>query len=259
LYAARVSYSVLFRRFPLDRLDELAPIVRQVYGGTDFDARTKIRRGWGFLEREATEEVARRVAESVPGCFAVENQQLRPLSEPRAMTGFQFTEAGFVPDGAEAIPWSDICIVAAGGLAEEIVRRETTGKEANAGKMMLGLGVFLTTGIPMGLFGGKKPEVQTIKSNRWLTFASVVTRQGQQFAIALDHVSFNGLGAKRQLQAIVNFRILITELQQRTPAQLNYGARFVLASQSLSLANYTSVTDYENELSWMFNASLLPE
>ena len=40
-----MSYSVLFRQFPLDHLDALAPIVRQVYGITDFDARAKIRRG----------------------------------------------------------------------------------------------------------------------------------------------------------------------------------------------------------------------
>ena len=58
---------------------------------------------------------------------------------------------------------------------------------------------------------------------------------------------------KKQLQAIVNFRVLITELQQRTSARVNYGARIVLGGQSLSLANYTSLVDYEAELLWMFN------
>jgi hypothetical protein len=254
-----MSYAVLFRESPLERLDALAPIVRDVYGITDFDARAKIRRGWGFLERNATSEQAQRVAASVPGCVAIANQDLRELSEPHVMTGFSFAEEGLVPDGANLIAWSDIWILAAGGVAEEVVRRETTGKEAGAGKMMLGLGVFLVTGIPMGLFGGQKKEVKTVKSNRWLTFGSIVTRAGEQFAIALDHFNFSGLGAKKQLQAIVNFRILLTELQQRTPARLNYGAHFVLTSQPLSLANYTSLSEYETELRWLLNASLLPQ
>jgi len=250
-----MSYSVLFRQFPLDQLDALAPIVRQVYGIADFDARAKIRRGWGFLERHATAEEAQRVAGAVPGCIAIDDEQLRQLAEPRPMTGLAFTETGIVPDGANEIAWNDVAIVAAGGLAEEVVRRETTGKDAGIGKMAMGLGVFLVTGIPLGLFGGKKQETKPVKSNRWLTFGSLVTWQGEQFAIALDHFSFSGLGEKKQLQAIVNFRVLIAELQQRTSARLNHGARFVLASQPLSLANYTSLSEYESELLWMFNTA----
>ena len=50
-----VSQSVLFRQFPLDHLDALAPVVAQAYGLNDYDARSKIRKGWGFLERDATE------------------------------------------------------------------------------------------------------------------------------------------------------------------------------------------------------------
>jgi hypothetical protein len=249
-----VSYSVLFRQSPLSEFDTLAPIVREVYGITDFDARAKLRHGWGFLERHTTAEEAQRITSAVPGCVVIDNEQLRQPGEPRVMTGLHFTETGIVPDGAEEIGWNDLAIVAAAGLAEEIVSRETTGKDASVGKMVMGLGVFLATGIPMGLFGGKKKETKPAKSNRWLTFGSLITRQGEQFAMALDHFSFAGLGAKKQLQGIVNFRTLLTELQQRTSAKFNHGARFVLAGQSLSLANYTSLADYETELLWMFNA-----
>jgi hypothetical protein len=44
------------------------------------------------------------------------------------------------------------------------------------------------------------------------------------------------------------------ELQLRTPARLNHGARLAVAGQSLSLANYSSLIDYETELLWMFNS-----
>jgi hypothetical protein len=256
-----MSYSVLFRESPIDQLDALAPIIRQVYGVTDFDARAKLHRGWGFLERHATAEEAQRVASAVPGCVAIANTEMQQLSEPRIMTGIEFAANGLKPETPDApfLEWSDLAIIAAGGLTEEIVHRETSGKGPGVGKMMMGLGVFLVTGIPLGLFGGKKQEVKPVKSNRWLIFGTIITRQGEQFALALDHFSFAGLGTKKQLQGIVNFRTLLGELQQHSSARLNYGARLVVAGRSLSQANYASLTDYETELLWMYNASLLPE
>ena len=60
-----VGYSILFRQFPLDQLDALAPVVAEIYGINDYDARTKIRKGWGFLERDASKEEALRIVEGV--------------------------------------------------------------------------------------------------------------------------------------------------------------------------------------------------
>ncbi|MEI6083946.1 MAG: hypothetical protein WCS70_06555 [Verrucomicrobiota bacterium] len=246
-----MSYSVLFCESPVARLDTLAPIVRQVCGIPDYDARAKIRRGWGFLERDVTREEAERLAGAIAGCVAVEN--LRQPPDPRVMKGMEFTDTGIVPDGAKLIDWADLRIVAACAISEEIVRREAGGKETSTGEMLIGLGVFMATGIPPGLFGGKKVEKQAVKAKRWLTFGRLVTRQGEQFAFSLDHFNFAGLGDKKQLQAIANFRVFIAELQQRSPARLNYGAQLMLANQAVSLANYTSLMDFETELLWLFN------
>jgi len=246
-----VSYSVLFRESPLARLDTLAPSVRQAYGIPDYDARTKIRRGWGFLERDVSREEAERLTGAIDGCVVVEH--LRQLAEPRVMKGLEFTDAGIVPDGAELVEWADVQIIAAGAVSEEIVRREAGGKDMNPGKMLMGLGVFMVTGVPVGLFGGKKGEKQPVKSNRWLMFGRLVTRSGEQFAMSLDHFNFAGLGAKKQMQALANFRVLFAELQQHTSARLNQGAQLMLANQALSLAGYTSLADFETELLWLFN------
>jgi hypothetical protein len=250
-----VSCSVLFRQSPLDQIDALAPLVQQACGVPDFDARSKIRKGWGFLERNVTAEVARQIAEAVPGCVAIDNEQLRHLAKPRPMKAFTLTDDGFVPEaaGAALVPWADVAIVAAGGIAEEVMRRESESGSVPFGQVMLGMGIFMATGIPMGPLRGKKKETKPVKSNRWITFGSLITRQGDQFAMAFDHFNFAGLGAKKQLQTTANLRVLIGELQQRTPARLNLGARFVLAGKSLSLANYAGLADYETELLWLFN------
>src|SRR5580693_9802426 len=80
-----VSQSVLFRQFPLDHLDALAPVVAQVYGLNDYDARTKIRKGWGFLERDASKEDALRIVEGVGdhagGVVCIDNTVLRAPAE----------------------------------------------------------------------------------------------------------------------------------------------------------------------------------
>lgn len=241
-----MSYSVLFRQFPLERLDEFAPIVRQAYGVTDYDARNKIRKGWGFLERDATEETARKLSGWFGDAVTVlDNSALRQPGEPQTMTTFE----------PEKIQWPDVALVAAGGFPEEIIRRDT-GEEFKTGKMLMGMGVFMATGIPMGMFGGKgKKQQKPVKSTRLITFGSVITRQGEQLFFSPDKFDFSGLGAQKQLNAAANFHALITECKQRASARLNLGAQFVLANKSLTLANYQGLRDYETELLWLLNTS----
>ncbi len=260
-----VSYSVLFRRFPLEQLDALAPVVAQTFGVTDFDARTKIRKGWGFLEREATEEDARQIVEVIGewagGAVAIDNAQLQAPAEPKVMTGFEPAEEDVTlrlqspQDPARRVDWSDVGVVAAGGFSEEVIHRESGGDEKKMGKMMLGLGVFLVTGVPVGIFGGgkKKKDAQPVKSSRTITFGRIVTRSGEQFAFSPDHFDFSGLGEKKQMNAGANFRVLLGEFARLTPAQLNFGARLLLDNRSLTFANYTSLHDFETELLWLMN------
>ncbi len=83
-----VGYAILFRQFPLDQLDALAPVVAGIYGINDYDARTKIRKGWGFLERDASKEDALRIVEGVGdyagGVVCIDNTALRMPGGNRA-------------------------------------------------------------------------------------------------------------------------------------------------------------------------------
>lgn len=264
-----VSYSILFRQFPLDHLEALAPVVAQAYGITDFDARTKIRKGWGFLEREATEEDARRVVEAIGdlagGAVGIDNTQLQTPTEPKVMTAFEPAENGVSlhlqspQDPPRAVDWSEVSVVAAGSFTEETILRESGGNEQKVGQMMMGLGVFLVTGIPSGIFGGgkKKKETKPVKSKRTITFARIVTNSGEQFAFSPDHFDFAGLGEKKQMNAAGNFRAFLDEFARLTPARLNFGARLLLENHSLTFANYTSLHDFETELLWLMNIGAL--
>ncbi len=261
-----VSYSVLFRQFPVDQLDALAPLVAQTFGITDYGARSKIRKGWGFLEREATEEDARRIVEAMGdlagGVVAIDNAHLLPLAEPKVMTRFDAVPNGMMlvlqspQEPTHLVEWSELSVVAAGRVSEDTLARESGGNEQTMGKMMMGLGVFLVTGIPPGLFGGKKKkDAKPVKSTRVITFGRIVTTTGEQFAFSPDHFDFSGLSEKKQMNMGANFRVLLREWAHASSAKVNLGARLLLENRSMTLANYSGLHDFETELLWLINAA----
>ena len=142
--------------------------MRQTFGLTDYDARAKIRKGWGFLERDTTEETAQQIVAAIGdwagGAVAIDNVDLHIPAEPKVMTGFEVVANGFTPqlqspqETTRLIEWSEVGIVAAGGFSEEVIRHESGGDEKTMGKMMIGLGVFMVTGVPTGIFGGGKKK-----------------------------------------------------------------------------------------------------
>jgi hypothetical protein len=262
-----VNYSILFRQFPLDHLDALAPVVAQVYGVHDYDARTKIRKGWGFLDRNATEEHARRAVEVIGdlagGVVVIENSELRALSNPQVILGFESAENGVTvqlqspQEPPRLLEWSQIGVIAAGQFSEEIIRREAGGDQKKMAGMMVGVGVFMLTGIPPGLLGGgkkKKKDEKPAKTVRVITFARIVTQGGEQFAFSPDHFDFTGLAEKKQINAAGNFRAFLAELSTHSEARVNLGARLLLENRSLTFANYSGLHDFETELLWMLNA-----
>jgi len=262
-----VSYSVLFHQFPLEHFDVLAPVIAEAYGVPDYDARTKIRKGWGFLDRNATEEQARRVVEAIGdlagGAFIVDNEQLRSVSNPKVITGFEFGDSGVTlrfqspQKPPRPIEWSEVGIIAAGRFSEEIIQREAGGDKQKMAGMMVGLGVFMVTGLPPGILGGgkKKKDEKPAKTVRVITFARIVTTAGEQFAFSPDHFDFTGLADKKQINASANFRAFLGELASRSTAPVNLGARLLLANRSLTFANYGGLHDFETELLWLHNAA----
>ena len=223
-----VSHSVLFRKFPLDQIDATADVVARVCGIPAYDARTKIHHGWGFLDRNLPPETAQQIGEALGGegvaAMALPNSELVDPPVPEVMLGFQPEADGFVPQLQDPriqphhVPWSDVSILAAGGFTEEIVRRDTTSSGKSGKAQLIGIGVFLVTGIPMGLFGGKKKkEARPVKTNRLITFAQLITAQGESYFMDPEHFDFSGLGPRKQVNASLNFRTFVSEFARLNP------------------------------------------
>ena len=267
-YRAPVGYAILFRQFPLEQLDPLAPIIAEIYGIDDYGARMKIRKGWGFLERDATREDALRIVEAVGdaggGVVCIDSTTLHEPAAPRVTNGIEFAPNGFTlrlqspKDPTRFLEWADVEIVCAGQILEEIIKRASGGDEKKMGTMLLGVGVFLATGIPPGLLGGggkkKKKEAKPEKSTRTITFGRIITGAGEQFTFSPDHFDFWGLAEKKQLNTAANFRVLLGELARLTSAKVNFGARLLLENRSLTFANYSGPHDFETELLWLMNS-----
>lgn len=253
----------MFAEFPFDRLDTVAAAVSQVYGIPEFDARARIRKGWGFLERDAPAERAAAIAagltaQGVPA-RAVANAELVTPGEPQVMTGLAFDADGFTPQPQDprtpvtTIPWPELRILAAGGFAEELLRREAGGADPSGKARMIGLGIFLVTGLPVGLMRGKKKEVKPVKTSRFISFGELITTGGAAWYFNPESFDFTGLGEAKQLNVAGNFRQLIAMLAEISPARRNYGAAFLCANQTLTLAHYQSLHDFETELLWLLN------
>lgn len=263
-----MSCSVLFQEFPVDHLEVVSAAVSRVYRIPPFDARSKVRRGWGFLERDVSaaeaQHVCNALAEEGVVAAVVPNDSLRKPSAPQAMAGFEPTDAGFVPQlpsltaPPRSLAWNEIAIVAAGAFTEEVVRRDTAGREPGAGAQLVGVGLFLMTGMATrGLFGGSKPskEEKQVKTNRTITFGQLVTAGGEFLCFDPEHFDFSGLGAQKLVNASLNFRLLVSEFARLSSARTNLGARCVLGNQSLSLAGYQSLKDFEAEMLWLLNTA----
>jgi hypothetical protein len=262
-----VNYSVLFQEFPVEHLEAVSAAVSRVYRIPPFDARAKVRRGWGFLERDVSAAEAQLVcnalAEQGVAAFVVANDALRKPSAPQAMTGFEPTAEGFVPQlpspaAPRSFAWSEIVLVAAGAFTEEVVRRDTAGHEPGGGAQLIGIGLFLMTGmVTRGLFGGSKPskEEKKAKTNRTISFGQLVTAGGDFLCFDPEHFDFSGLGGRKQVNASLNFRLLVSDFARLSAARTNLGARCVLGNQSLSLAGYQGVKDFETEMLWLLNTA----
>jgi hypothetical protein len=259
-----MNAAVLFQQFPLDDLEKVTTAVSAARQIPAFDAAARIHRGWGFLERQVSEEEARDIVRSLAeqgvAAVALAETDLRAVPDSQVMIGFDMDDRGLSPrlqtpgQPTNLVPWTEIAIVAAGGFSEEVIQRDAGASAKTSGAaQMLKLGVFLATGIPVGLFGNKKQSAAPKKTTHVVIFGQIITTAGDSFFFDPDRFDFSGLGALKQLSRAANFHTLIAELARRTPAQLNLGARFVLDHRSLTLANYHSLHDFETELTWMLN------
>ncbi len=262
-----MNHAVLLKIPPIENLEAIASALAQIERINVFDARTQVRRGWGFVENQATPERAQHLVTQLNErgieSFALPCADLLKLSEPQKMHGFRMDPEGLTPEGEGGrelglpIPWKELMIVAAAGFHKEVIRKEAGGNSDHSKAQMVGLGIFLFTGMPVGIFGGKKKQEESpeSRSHEFIKFAQLITTSGKSFVFKPSSFNFTGLGPLKQLNMSLNFQVMVSELLKLSSAMPNLGARLLQDKKPLSAANYAGIRDFETELRWMVNVA----
>jgi hypothetical protein len=223
------------------------------------DAQRAARHAWGLLADNLSEEDARSAlaAATAHGLAAVvlaENPA--PLPDPVPVTALRWMESalawtsGVPPVSMAPVEGSRVRLLSFACLRHDSLVTQITKEEASGARRLAGLGIMLTTGIPVGM-GGNKEVSRTVSSTEWVIFLDVFAGD-VRWRVKPERFDFSALGAGKVAGGPANTRHLLEELRARAPgALLNRGARALLQGQPLAGAGYDDLEDVEKENRWL--------
>lgn len=223
------------------------------------DAQRLARHAWGFLGQGLEESSARALVHSAEAAgiktCAVRDDAVPLLSAPAPAHGARFDEdrvtfAVGIPSAPRSVDLSKIKLLSVACLRRDTYVTKTTTEEVSAGRRLAGLGIMLTTGIPVGL--GKRKETQkTVAETEWVLFLDVFG-DGGRWRVVPAGFDFFGLGSEKVSVGSENLRRLFLLFHKRAPsAMLNRGARWWLEGRPLNAAGYDEMTDVDQESRWL--------
>lgn len=262
-----MSFSVLLSRPEHLQFDKISQILSADQGVPLFDARRLAKRCWGFLGERLEEPRARllvtRATEAGLGTLLLEENEIASPPTPQNVHAAQCSADGLryrtgSSETEHLQPWSDLALLCAAGLTEQIVTRKTV-KEGPSGKEQLArAGISMITGIPIGM--GKKREVQKVtQEQRFFLYMDLFFRPsaetpGTALHVNGDEFNFSGLGDRKQPNVLGNFRLLLQDIDRFAsgPTLRNRGAAGILAGQPFNTLGYDAAADFEKERRWLF-------
>jgi hypothetical protein len=221
------------------------------------DAQRLARRAWGFLGENLDETSARALADKAAGAgiksMVVAATEVSPRIDPAFVHGAFFSEGQVelrvgIPSVPCPVALSQIQLLSVGNLRRDSLVTKTTKVESSAGRKILGLGVMLTTGIPIGM-GGSKESKKTVTETEWLLFLDLFA-EGKRWRLVSAGFDFSGLGADKGAAGPDNLRRLLSMFQRHAPqALLGRGAREWVAGRPFSV--YDEEADLDRESRWL--------
>jgi hypothetical protein len=262
------GFSVLLAKPELPPADKVAQVLASFKGETAFDARQRAKHTWGFLWEYLDQAEAERLAglstaagleaRAVPMDRVARLPPGPPVHWLRAAPEGIFYTTG--SDTAEkACPWDQVRLVAAAGLKEQISFTKTVKEGPSDKERMIGLGITMITGIPVGM--GKSKEVKKTVQTTELFLHMDVFIQGPQGPVRLpvnaEQFNYSALGEARANNVFGNFRLLLQHVDSHAGSVLrNKGARTLMAGQPVTAAGYEGRADYEKEARWLLTLPL---
>ncbi|MBL0058337.1 MAG: hypothetical protein IPP35_04360 [Elusimicrobia bacterium] len=227
------------------------------------DAQRTARHSWGFLGRDLPEPEALALVQSASAAglpaMAVETKDVSVLGPPSSAHGAVFegdlmNVAVGIPSTIRPLPLSSLQVLSVASLRKDVMVTKTVKEEVSGGRKLVGLGIMLTTGIPVGM--GKAKEVQqTTTATEWVMFLDIFGDGGRWRAVP-SAFDFSGLGAEMGAGGPENLRRLLVLLHRLAPgALLNRGARWWLEGRPLGNAGYDEPSDVDQEARWLLTLS----
>jgi hypothetical protein len=227
------------------------------------DAQRLARHSWGFLGRDLPEVEALALVQSAGAAgipaMAIENIDVSVLGGPSSAHGATFEGdlmklAVGIPSTIRPLPLASIQVLSVASLRKDTMVTKTVKEEVSGGRKLMGLGIMLTTGIPVGM--GKAKEVQKMTTEtEWVMFLDIFGDGGRWRAIP-SAFDFKGLGSEMGAGGPDNLRRLLILLHRLAPgAFLNRGARWWLEGRPLGNVGYDEPSDVDQEARWLLTLS----
>jgi hypothetical protein len=227
------------------------------------DAQRLARRSWGFLGRDLSaveaQALVRSAAVSGVKALVVENTHIPSLPTLYAVRGARFEGDHVdlhigVPATLRPIAFSNIQLLSVSTFRQDNNVVRTTKEEASTGRKIAGLGIMLTTGIPVGM-GKSKETARTVSETEWVLTLDILG-DGGRWRVVPAAFDFSGLGVEKGTTGPENLRRLLTRLHREAPsALLNRGARWWLEGRPLNTAGYDDASDVDQESRWLLTLS----
>lgn len=240
--------------------ETLAPWFAARGGMALIDAKRAARHAWGMLAEDLTETEAQaaRAAAAEMGLPAacVSDDHFRPLTDPLPVSGLHLDgsslrwTSGSPPAPLPAVASASIRLLSFASIRRDSLVKRVVKEQASGARRLAGLGIMLTTGIPVGL-GGTTEVSRTMASTEWIVFLDVLGEESR-WRVTPERFDFSGLGAGKGVGGPENTRRLLEALRAAAPgALLNRGAQTLLAGRPLSGAGYDDLDDVEKETRWL--------
>jgi hypothetical protein len=223
------------------------------------DAQRLARHAWGFLGDDLSEEEARTLVRSAEAAgiqaIAIEKGGVVHLPGPQAVRGlvFEGDRVEFrvgVPAHLQPLPLSRLQLFSVVNLRQDTSTVRTIQEQASMGRKIAGLGVMLSTGIPVGMGKGKSLQ-KTVTETEWVLTLDIFGKGGR-WRIVPAAFDFSGLGKDIGTAGPDNLRRLLQRLHVECPsALLNRGARWWLEGRPLNTTGYDEVSDGDQEARWL--------
>lgn len=245
-----LRYAVLLAKPEEFKALELARALAAIRKVPEQDMIPAAKRCWGIVEQDLAQDQASAIEAALAKAglmvFLIPNkliEELPPVLPLRALTAFK-------PER--------LVVLAASGIkiTESHKVKTTEGPDATQRAISMGL---MAAGIPIRV-GGKKREVEkTVETSDLAFYIDLCLKDpAERLRIDAQHFDYACLGARKTYSVIINFRQLLCDFSDASPAALkSRGSRILLEQKPVREMGYESLADVERECRWLATLAAL--